>query len=54
MCIRDSYLYNLQKADILPPDVTVEEEIARLDMEAPAPMPTTTLIPRTPSKGVAP
>ncbi len=39
---RETYLYNLQRADILPPDVTIEEEIARLEMEGPAPMPTAT------------
>ena len=39
---RETYLWNMQRADILPPDVTIEEEVARLEMEAPAPMPLAT------------
>lgn len=38
----ETYLWNMQRADILPPDVTIEEEVARLEMEAPAPMPLAT------------
>lgn len=45
---RETYLYNLQRADVLPPCVTVEEEIARLEMEAPAPMPMAPLTSRKP------
>jgi hypothetical protein len=34
--------HNLKKAEIIPPDVTLEEEQARLDMEGPGPMPMST------------
>ena len=39
---RETYLFNLKKAELLPPDTTVEEEVARLEMEGPTPMPTVT------------
>jgi len=40
--------FNLQKASIIPPDMTFDEFQARLDMEAPAPMPVVS--PRKPPK----
>lgn len=36
---QETHLFNLQRAEILPPGTTVEEEAARLDSEAPTPMP---------------
>jgi hypothetical protein len=36
---RESYLYNLQRGEILAPDVTIEEEMARIDAQAPLTLP---------------
>lgn len=36
---KETYLWNLQRSELLPPDVTIEEEVARLEMEGPQPMP---------------
>ncbi len=48
---RETYLWNLQRGELMPPDWTVEQEIASMEAEGPAPMPQVTPFKPQPKMG---